>query len=261
MRLCNALLLASISKTIANPLASDYLAPDDGLLSASDSSFEDNPDPSTSQNWNALPLVDSNFVAVADTDSSGWSDSDVQSPDIFSLDNQDGFNTGLIANSIATASTDISNSECSSGTAQISNTLRSREKRQQCAPIQRSDPATEIQQQQKSKEDLDDEAWTAAYEEEHGKQGVDKNAEFLCQHIPDHRILPLCCRGVQVAVGWAPMVTTVVENCVAFIEGRPRCRDLRRRFCCWLLGFQGAHLTSGIDCRTMFENLEPDGMM
>ncbi|MCJ1426677.1 hypothetical protein MMC29_004580 [Sticta canariensis] len=254
MRLCNALLLATISKTIADPLALDYILPD-GLLPASDSSFEDNPNPSTSPNWKALPPVESNFVAVVGTDSSEWSDSDVQSPDIFSLDNQDGFNTGLVANSIAAASTDISNSECSSGTAQISNTLRSREKRQICPPIKGSDPATEIQEQQKSKEDIEDEAWTAAYEEEHGKE-VDKKAEFVCQRIPDHRILPLCCRGPQIAVGWAPLVTIVVENCVAFIEGRPRCMDLRRRFCCWLLGFSGTHLTKGIDCRTMYENLD-----
>lgn len=94
MRFYNALLLASISKTIADPPASDYILPDVGLLAASDSSFEDNSNPSASTNWNALPPVDSNF-AVANTDSSERSDSDVQSSDIFSLDNQDGFNTGL----------------------------------------------------------------------------------------------------------------------------------------------------------------------
>lgn len=262
MRFCKALFLASLPKIIANPLVPDRTAnladnpdltanpADDLALTANPA---DNPDLVISQVWNALPQADSNFFAATDTASSGLSGSGENFLDTFNPVNQNGLNIGLIPSSIAAVNTDISKSECSSSISHSSKTLRTREQGQQYFPV--GDCADAVAREIQAQKDAEDAAWAEAYLEAHPDEDVDKKAEFVCKRIPDYRILPLCCRGPQISIGDKPFVTLVLQNCVAFIEGRPRCMGFRNRFCCWVLGYGFFFQNSGVDCRTMYEQV------
>lgn len=251
MRFYKALFLASISTTIAKPLTSDPTAPDFSVFSTTDSSSADNPDS------NALPPVDSRFIATADKGSSGSSDPEKQGLDNFSLDNQNELDGGFLPNPIAAVNTDNSKSECSSGTNPTSNTLRTREIGQQCFPTM--DEPSEEELEALKREDAADTVWVAAYKVANPDEGISKLGQYWCQtlavDLDPLRILPLCCRGGQLMFGNGPFTTVAQEDCVEMIEGRPRCRDLKRRFCCWLLGLGELFSTRGIDCRPMYANL------
>lgn len=232
MHLCVALLLGSLSKIIADPLAPDLTT--DPVENLDLTTFEDPI---------ALLPADSGVVATtADAENSGSSGSDKDMPD--PLGNQNGLNIEIRPNSFAAVKTDTSNSECLSGVGQTSNTKR--------AWLQCPLPADPIAKEAQTRADAEDAAFAEKFLREHPTYRVDEDAELICQHYRGWHPLPLCCRGrVIVERG-----TMVVEECVMYIEGRPRCQDYRRRFCCWLLGFAYRHYDEGIDCVYMFAHVD-----
>lgn len=232
-----ALFLANLPKIIADPPASDVT----GDLAG-------NPDLTTIPDWVAPPPADSGFFGTADTKSSGSSDSETEIPDPFSPGVQNGFNIGSIPSSIPAVNTDISISECSSETAQTLNMLQTRS---QCSPTDDS-----IARDAQAREDAKDAAFAKAFLKAHPTYRVDEDAEWICKHWPKWRPLPLCCRGRTIITPSRIGDTMVVEECVMYIEGRPRCIDYRRRFCCWLLGFAYKSYDEGIDCVYMYAHVE-----
>lgn len=236
MHFYKALLLASISKTFADPLASEFPAPDFSLFSTTGS---DNPD------WNARPLVDSGLVTISNTGNSASSDSKDRLSHL-SPNNEIGLNIGSTPNSIAAVNTDISNSECGAGNAHTSNPLRTR---QQCLPLTTDDEEVDPY----AKADADDLDWV-----EKNPNQDNKDAWNLCAQIRNliavkFQLTPVCCRGPV----WTnfPFQITFIHRCVEYITGRPRCRSFRERYCCWMLGemVDEKYKNLGKDCRPMFE--------
>lgn len=91
--------------------------------------------------------------------------------------------------------------------------------------------------------DLED----AAYAKEHA--GDDVDARNICDLNHNIRKIPLCCRGREYIV----LEIKYVKDCVVYIEGRPRCRNYRQRYCCRRFGGGWQTRTSGTDCAAMFE--------
>lgn len=231
MRLYQVLFLASISKTIANPLASDLPAPDFNVFSITNSDNQD---------WNVRPPADSSSVTTFNG-ISGSSDSGQDSLNKFGLDNQNGQNFGSIPKSIS-IKTDISKNECASGTAQAPNNLQTR---QECFPMAADEnPFAE--------EDAADAAWVEIFRDAFPKQDVGENIlNRQCGLIPGLQQLPLCCRDPAIYLGMVPNIRVVYDFCVEFIPGRPRCGSSRSWKCCWMLGFGLLFPTRGVDCRNM----------
>lgn len=234
MRLSKALFLASIPRTIASPLASDRSTPYFSVFSTTDLDNQD---------WNVRPLAGSSFVATVDG-SPGSPDSEKYSLNNFGLDNQNDLNFGSTPNSITT-NTDISKMECSSGTAQASNTLQAQV---QCFPSTADENSF-------AEEDAADAVWVENYRKTHPKE--DENEERkkrkYCGADPGLQNTPLCCRDPPIVLGLPPEFTVVYDFCVEFILGRPRCLSSRWWKCCSLLGLgSGSSFpTRGVDCRDM----------
>lgn len=228
-----ALFLANLPKIIADLPASDVT----GDLAG-------NPDLTTIPDGIAPPPADSGFFGTADMKSSGSSDSETEISDPFSPGIQNSFNIEAIPSSIHAVNTDISMSQCSSDTAQTSNILQ---KRSQCPPTDDS-----IARDAREREDAEDAAFAETFLKAHPKYRADADAEWICKHWPKWRPLPLCCRGRIILLPSPIGDTMVVEECVMYIQGRPRCIDYRRRFCCWQLGYALEHYDEGIDCVYMF---------
>lgn len=242
MRFYKAVFLASISKTIA-----DLLSVPDSMSFTTDSSLADNTE------WNALSRADPALIASADTGNSGSLGSVLESQENSSPDDQNGLDIGFIPNPIAAVNIANSNKGCSSDTA--SNGLQ---QVQQCV----DNLEQEFEERKRELEDKEDAEFAEEFlkrrsEENQGKNYIDKNAESICKAGRlDARILPLCCRGPQRIAGEGSTATIMEENCVVYIEGRPRCRYIRDRKCCWLLGVGfGIPPTMGIDCRQMLQEV------
>lgn len=247
MFLYRALFLAIISKTIANPLAYDLPAPDLGLFSPTASSLAEN------QDWIALSPADSESDVPADTESSASSDPRKETLDNFNLDIQNGLNIGFTPNPIAAVNTDISESECLSSIAQTSKSLRTRQKKTPiCYPLDTTGSgngngknengnggsAGQTQESEQSKVDTEDQTFIKEWDQISGN----KNPDNVCQKPNDVRVIPVCCQGPEST--WGPSLLStqllptilIQDNCVEFIEGRPRCRDRLRRFCAEIFG-------------------------
>lgn len=262
MLLYKALFLASVSKTIANPLAYDLPAPDLGLVSPTDSGLADNPDRI------ALLPADSEFVVPADTERSASSDSRKKSLDNFNLENQNGLNIGFTPNPIAAVNTDISESECLSGTTQTSKKLRSRQGNPAlCYPMDANGntngngngnggSARQAQAREERKEDTEEKAFIENFT-------GNKNPNGFCQEPGDVRVIPVCCRGPESTWGPNPQLPEFFEqfetiiirdDCVEFIEGRPRCSDHLRRFCAERFGSGTTYRNRAFNVRWMYSS-------
>lgn len=232
MRFYKAIFLVSIRKTIA-----DLLTMPDSMSFTTDSSLTDNTD------WNALSPADPDFVATADTGNSRSLSSVLEGQENFNLDDPNELGIGFIPSPIAVVNVANSKQGCSSDTA--SNGLQ---QVQQCMDDERT-----LRGDTRFAEDF-----LASWSKKNpGKTYIDENTESVCKAgRVDTRILPLCCQGPQSRIGGGSTVTIMEENCVIYIEGRPRCRYFRDRKCCWLLGYGfGVPPTLGIDCRQMYEQV------